>query len=1506
MFVKSKFSKFAGLLGIASMAVGLIPPGGAPSAQAAAAPAADTARPAASAAKTLTAPIINGSLEESFWNTNVPMQKHIAPGDAFPSSSFGLLWDQQYLYIGVKTEDGNMIHDGSGDWFEQDSIHLFFDSKLHQSAPFQTDDMQIGLVYQPGSSTPEFHFGAALNGHSGKDEKKILRAIAKTAEGWSAEVAVPWDMLNLNPLQQKQFGLQVAATDRYGAAAAEQRSNYWSAFNSSSFWNDTSGYGVVTLDDTNPVQGEVSPVLLQDNFDGYAAGTIPAGWISDVNSGSPSFTVVQDTYGNGSLIFDGNASGKQARLTAPVQWDNYAIQADVRFDAVLNSARWAAIMFRGAANGKQPYDQMAIRQNGSYEVAYRKPDNNWYSPTPVVGNWKPLALKSDYTMKVRVVGNNVKEYLKAKSDADFTKVTDQTLSPSVLLERGKIGFQADQSKVAFDNLIVTRITADRLDVTLPNAVEALTGPVSVTASVYFSDGITEHAAGSQLKLYSSDETVLKVIDGQLYPIKAGTAKVTAVYLNAERTQDITVTPSTKPAAVKSLRHEPGYILATAGQALALNTVAFQADMSDFSTATITGENLSWKAAAGTTGVQFADGTMTAASAGVYTVTAEKDGASVQLAVVAKGAADAAYVLYENNFDAEANGTLPQGWTRKEGTTASKAVVKNGAFELDALTSPDNPSRVLLPAFLGKFGDYKIEADVTNLAANDAARWNSIMYRIQNGNFPYYQMAVRKDATAVNGVEFAERTPDNAWNVMEKGSYTEAIDPGKMYRYTIIAHGNRVREMIDGKVIVDTDLAGAYATGMIGLQANGSKMKLDNLRVTLQQEALPPMPGESFVQVTEPDTKIAMAASVVTEIRGAADLAKLSGPALPATAILHINSELQVVSADGSPFTSVAEAIAALGGKTMPAFYIKDEETADRLAAYLEEQALEDVFVVSADAPLINRMSTLFPMARGIVDYSGRLDGSATPEQLLELRGTATRNKARIAIIPANAATSANVTYLQERMITVWAKAPAEQGEGDTALALHKLITSGVNGLVTDSPAAAFDALHVYNNETTLIRKPYIIAHRGIPSEAPENTLESNALGLDYGADYIENDIMLSKDGHMVIMHDTTVDRTTNGTGKVEDKTLAELRQLNANKQYPVQYPYVQIPTFEEQIDLAMRRGKMIMAEMKSTNPAAVEVMIDKIRELGAAGTINTMSFDGAQLRRISELMPEMPVGLLTGGYASETNVSRSLRSSLKAIQGLNASLNTSYTGLGPNFMEASKHRGFIISPWTLNNKADFTKIFMLGAWGITTDYASYSKDWTASVKAEQDEYTVTLGGSRTLPAIVETYRGDKKTVAADIVLLDGHDVADVADGQVIGKKRGIAHALLRYTTTLDAANQYDMYSQPVTLRVLNGDASLSGLQALPGNLARDFASGKADYVLNIGRGVPQLRVTPQTTDANATVKINGAVAASGQEFVVRLASGDSTVTVEVTAEDGMTKREYTIAVKRIGDNGKSK
>jgi len=147
-----------------------------------------------------------------------------------------------------------------------------------------------------------------------------------------------------------------------------------------------------------------------------------------------------------------------------------------------------------------------------------------------------------------------------------------------------------------------------------------------------------------------------------------------------------------------------------------------------------------------------------------------------------------------------------------------------------------------------------------------------------------------------------------------------------------------------------------------------------------------------------------------------------------------------------------------------------------------------------------------------------------------------------------------------------------------------------------------------------------IAHRGASASEPENTLRAFQKAVDLGADMIEVDVHLSKDGQPVIIHDATLERTTNGSGYVKDKTLLELKELDAGQGE-------RIPALQEAIDFA--RGKCgLYIELK--DPATPGPVVETIRANGFEGEVIIRSFHHALLRQVKELAPEIPTSALVG------------------------------------------------------------------------------------------------------------------------------------------------------------------------------------------------------------------------------------------------------------------------------------
>ncbi len=241
-----------------------------------------------------------------------------------------------------------------------------------------------------------------------------------------------------------------------------------------------------------------------------------------------------------------------------------------------------------------------------------------------------------------------------------------------------------------------------------------------------------------------------------------------------------------------------------------------------------------------------------------------------------------------------------------------------------------------------------------------------------------------------------------------------------------------------------------------------------------------------------------------------------------------------------------------------------------------------------------------------------------------------------------------------------------------------------------------------------------IAHRGASSYAPEHTLTAYMLAMEQGADFVEQDLAVTKDGVLVCIHDVTLERTTNveevfpdrfvevkegpGAGKrwfVNDFTLAEIKRLDAGSWFDARFAGTRIPTFQEAIDLVRTKpGTGLYPELKdpefyrSRKVDQDQLFIDIVKKNGLVGDAKTpliiQSFDDVILKHMAKDLPAVPRVYLVGAE----NVSRiDAAEKVKEVAGW-------ATGLGPNKMIVAKApevvkwaraAGLTVTPWTFRS-----------------------------------------------------------------------------------------------------------------------------------------------------------------------------------------------------------------------------
>lgn len=232
--------------------------------------------------------------------------------------------------------------------------------------------------------------------------------------------------------------------------------------------------------------------------------------------------------------------------------------------------------------------------------------------------------------------------------------------------------------------------------------------------------------------------------------------------------------------------------------------------------------------------------------------------------------------------------------------------------------------------------------------------------------------------------------------------------------------------------------------------------------------------------------------------------------------------------------------------------------------------------------------------------------------------------------------------------------------------------------------------------------PLLLGHRGASAYAPENTLAAFRRALDLGADGFELDVTLSADAVPVVIHDDTVDRTTDGEGRVDRLTLAQLKQLDAGywAKFGAEFAGERIPALAE-VFAELGQRALINVELKedpSPDRKLAEKVVALIHEHGVAERVVVSSFYYDNLRRVKAVAPMLPVGLLY----SPNEPLRMLRAWLGP--GVRAEAHHPYYRLINAATLRWYHvRGYRVNVWTVNAEADLARLVRLGVDGIITD-----------------------------------------------------------------------------------------------------------------------------------------------------------------------------------------------------------
>jgi glycerophosphoryl diester phosphodiesterase len=223
----------------------------------------------------------------------------------------------------------------------------------------------------------------------------------------------------------------------------------------------------------------------------------------------------------------------------------------------------------------------------------------------------------------------------------------------------------------------------------------------------------------------------------------------------------------------------------------------------------------------------------------------------------------------------------------------------------------------------------------------------------------------------------------------------------------------------------------------------------------------------------------------------------------------------------------------------------------------------------------------------------------------------------------------------------------------------------------------------------------VIAHRGASGTCPENTLVAFARAAALGAHMIELDVQLTSDGEVVVMHDWTLERTTDGAGAVRERTLAEIRRLDAGAWFGPAFRGTRVPTLAEVLAAV---ALPVNIELKPVGNDGLEARaLAVVESAGALARVVFSSFDAGALERVRALTARATLAVLWDAGPVSEAVARARRVGARALH-LRKELTT------PDALAMANAAGLPVRAWTVNELGEMDRLVAAGVEGVFTDF----------------------------------------------------------------------------------------------------------------------------------------------------------------------------------------------------------
>lgn len=507
-------------------------------------------------------------------------------------------------------------------------------------------------------------------------------------------------------------------------------------------------------------------------------------------------------------------------------------------------------------------------------------------------------------------------------------------------------------------------------------------------------------------------------------------------------------------------------------------------------------------------------------------------------------------------------------------------------------------------------------------------------------------------------------------------------------------------------------------------------------------------------------------------------------------IIYIDNDLNVTDKDGNSLGLTFKEVYStyLKGKYIPVIYINDEETQNAFITYIDETSyIVDSAICSSNPEIVKaiRSSTSGKKIRGIIDYSGVSKDDFVKEDVVK---EVNKSFANTVILNDDLADEETIFYFEARFKCVWTSQ-----SNFNKLNLISKVNDGIYGILTknyeDTIAAFEDYKNSPNVKRNVNRVSLNIAHRGMCTTNYENSMEAFVEAYEKGATHIELDVQVTADEKLVVMHDSTLGRTTNYSGSktIAEMTSEEIKNYRITKSYSGADPKlveggVEIPFLDEVFEKFKDNGKIIIVELKDSNANLVPLLKTYLDEYDIYDQVVCISFYETQLAIMKEQIPEIPCATLNSYTSSMLNKITS--DGVGNFNTNNFTTDLNYGGCySADFDRQLAERGFLGFYWTFAGKSDIYDGLSKGIFGITNNAANeFSSIATKLVVSDDTEitYDTTVDlDSYTFAFNYLTYDGNTSEATLDAKIISYEEDGDYLNA-IFGAEYSTAKGTPRY------------------------------------------------------------------------------------------------------------------------------